>query len=328
MSLLYAKNLPQGSSNYVKAVAIVGAGGQIGKLIAEALVKTGKHDVTAITRQGSTNEIPQGVTAAVVDYNDETSLVSALKGKEFLIITLSLSAPADTHSKLVRAAAEAGVTYVIANAYGVDVYGKESLRKDLPVGEKIVSNIRHAEETGLTWFAFFTGPWYEYSLTVGPELLGFDLKTRTATFYDDGTTAVNFSTLPQIARAVAALLSLKKFPADEDDGSVTLSQFANGPVYVSSFHLSQRDVLESLKRVTKTRDSEWRITYESTEERYKEGMRLIAEGKLEGFGKSLFARAFYPNGDGTYEDVNKLLGLPEEDLDGATLAAINSSIRT
>ncbi|KAE8375718.1 hypothetical protein BDV26DRAFT_299473 [Aspergillus bertholletiae] len=327
MALQYAKDQPKGFSNHVKDIAVVGAGGQIGKLITEALVKTGKHVVTAITRQGSTNELPHGVIAAPVDYNDESSLVSALKGKEFLIITLALSAPADTHHKLVRAAAEAGVTYVIANAYGVDVYGKEGLRKDLPIGNRVVNNIHFATETGLTWFAFITGPWYEYSLTVGPELLGFDLEKHTATFYDDGKTAINFSTLPQISRAVAALLSLKKFPDDEDDASVTLSRFANSPVYISSFHLSQEDVLDSVRRVTKTGSSEWHVTYESTEERYKEGMRLIADGKLEGFGKSLFARAFYPNGDGTYETANRLLGLPEEDLDGATLAAINSSSR-
>jgi uncharacterized protein YbjT (DUF2867 family) len=73
------------------------AGGSVGKYIAQELAKTGKHVVTALTRPGS--KLPDGVRAVNVDYNDESSLVSALEGQQLLIITVSVMEPPDTHSK-------------------------------------------------------------------------------------------------------------------------------------------------------------------------------------------------------------------------------------
>lgn len=39
----------------------------MGEHIAQALVKSGKHNVTALTRHGSKNEVPSGVKAIPVD---------------------------------------------------------------------------------------------------------------------------------------------------------------------------------------------------------------------------------------------------------------------
>lgn len=280
--------------------------------------------MTAITRADSANEVAQGTRAVAVDYSDQASLVSALKGIEFLIITLALDAPQDTHRKLAEAAAKAGVRYVLTNAYGVDVYGKPGLRDDLPVGKTIVGNINHAAEVGLTWFALFTGPWYEWTLSNGLELIGIDKKNRAATFFDDGKTRINYTTIPQLVRATVALLSLKVLPDNEDDQSVTLSQFFNRPVYVSSLRLSQEDILGSIKRVMGGEDSDWRISFESSESWYEDAMKMISQGNPNGFTQAIFARAHYGT-DGTYDTHNQLLGLPEEDLDEATRVALNSS---
>jgi hypothetical protein len=285
------------------------------------LVQGGKHTVTAITRAGSTSNVAQGTKAVAVDYNDQASIVSGLKGNEFLLITLALGVPEDTHRKLVEAAAEAGVRYVMTNAYGVDVYGKPDLLDALPVGKAIVENIEHAAKSGLTWFSMFTGPWYEYSLSDGADL-GIDKKNRTVTFFDDGKKPINFTTIAQVVRAAVALLNLKILPENKDDKSVTLSQFFNGPVYVSSFHLSQEDILDSIKRVTGERDNDWSVSFESSKERYEDGMKLISEGNPAGFAKAIFARAHYGT-DGTYDTHNDLLGLPKEDLDEATGVAVN-----
>jgi nucleoside-diphosphate-sugar epimerase len=265
------------------------AGGQIGKPIAEQLVQGGKHTVTAITRAGSKSNIAPGTKAVSVDYNNQASIVAALKGNEFLLITLALGAPEDTQRKLVEAAAKAGVQYVLTNAYGVDVYGKPGLQDALPVGKAIVENIEHAAHSGLTWFSMFTGPWYEYSLSYGADLLGIDKKNRTATFFDDGKKPIKFTTISQLVRAAVALLNLKVLPDNKNDKSVTLSQFFNRPVYVSSFHPSQADILESIKRVTGKEESEWRVSYESGKERYEDGMKLISEGNPAGFAKAIFA---------------------------------------
>lgn len=138
----YARDQADGFVNRIEKVAIVGvsirkhsrvetfvdsqltnhdqAGGNLGKFIAQELVKTGKHNVTAITRSDSTNKLPEGVSPVNVDYDDETSLVGAMKGHQALIITMAVTAPPGTQSKLIKAAAKAGVPYIMPNAWGTD----------------------------------------------------------------------------------------------------------------------------------------------------------------------------------------------------------------
>ena len=100
-------------------------------------------------------------------------------------------------------------------------------------------------------------------------------------------------------------------------------------VYVSSFTVSQRDMLESALRVTGTKEVDWTITKEPAQERYASGIKEIQEGKRIGFAKMLYTRVFYPDGSGDFEQhkgtLNSLLGLPKEDIDEATKAAIERS---
>ena len=74
------------------------AGGQSGKFIVEELLKIGKHKITAITREGSTNKIPEGVQIKKVNYDDQASLVEALKGYDVLVITMAVTAPPEQQS--------------------------------------------------------------------------------------------------------------------------------------------------------------------------------------------------------------------------------------
>ncbi|CAF1690831.1 unnamed protein product, partial [Adineta ricciae] len=109
MAQTYADKQPQGFKNYVEKVAVVGAGGQVGKFIVDELLKIGKHKITAITREDSTNKLPSGVEIKKVNYDDPSSLVEALKGQEVLIITMAVTAPPDQQTKLIEAAAAANV---------------------------------------------------------------------------------------------------------------------------------------------------------------------------------------------------------------------------
>jgi uncharacterized protein YbjT (DUF2867 family) len=81
--------------------------------MAEALVAGGKHTVTAISRKDSKSSIPSGVQVAHVDYDDHKSLVSALKGQDALVITLGVMTPPDYQRRLLRAAVDAEVPWVL-----------------------------------------------------------------------------------------------------------------------------------------------------------------------------------------------------------------------
>ncbi|GIK02047.1 hypothetical protein Aspvir_006090 [Aspergillus viridinutans] len=307
MTQKYAKDQPAGFINRIERVAIVGAGGTVGKYITQELLQTGQHTVTALTRAGSKNTLPAGVRTVTVDYDDESTLVAALQNQQFLIITLSVTAPKDTQSKLIQAAAKAGVPYVMPNCYGVDITN-EKLRKESLAGDPVRQACAEIEETGVSvWVALVCGFWYEFSLATGPEWFGFDFKEKKVTFYDDGSTKINVSTWEQCGRAVAAFLKFKELPEDENDSSPT------------------RDMFESWKRITGDKDEDWTIEYEPTAERYQRGIERMQKGDRRGFAQALYARVFYPNGGGDYESRrgldNAVLGLPKEDLDERTKRA-------
>lgn len=360
----YAKDQPQGFTNRIEKVAIVGvrclntfsarspwhdlaetnhhssltsashtqASGKIGKHLTAALLKTGKHTVTAIARPDSASTFPEGVHVARVEYggDDSTALVEALRGQQALLVTMSVAAPRDTVSKFIRAAAAAGVPYVLPNWFGQDPTNEE-LCKDVflaPMRDGACSEIK---ELGVSKYLLLAcNFWYEFSLGGGPNRYGFDVAKKTLVLFDGGGTRINTTTWPQCGRAVASLLSLKQLPEDENDKSPTLSQFENGPVFVSSFLLSQKDMFESVKRVTKTADADWTIAHESSEARWREAKAGVQKGDWNAFTKMLYSRTWFPNGGGDFQSkktlANDLLGLPVEDLDEATKEAVRMGV--
>ncbi|KAJ5099739.1 hypothetical protein N7532_006740 [Penicillium argentinense] len=320
----YAKNQPVGFKNAIERVAIVGAGGTIGSHIANALLETGKHNVTALSRKDSGTKLPEGVLVAPVDYDDEATIVAALKGQQFLIITMAPTAPRDTHSKLVRAAAKAGIPYVMPNGYAGDI-GNIKLGEDTLLGPVAKADRVEIETLGMLWITVCCGFWYDYSLAGGDARFGFDFDKRSLTIYDDGNTKILTSTLSQVGRAVAKVLSLDELPEDENDKSLTVSTFLNKGVYFKSFVVSQNDMFESVKRVTGTTDADWTITHEDSKKRYEDGLAQVKLGNMAGFSKMLYARAFYPDdpNDFSAKAQNELLGLPDESLDESTKVGID-----
>ncbi|KAM5458536.1 hypothetical protein MaudCBS49596_000450 [Microsporum audouinii] len=318
--------------SYLRKIAIVGATGTIGRSIVREILKAQKHEITAITRTVSKAVMPDGVKVAKVDYDNQSTLVSALRGQDALIITMAAFAPEGTQLKLVEAAAEAGVPYVIPNGWGLDP--THPLSDDVFIGPAWRAIFKRIEELGKSsWINFVSGFWYEFSLGGGVNRCGFDLKNRSVVFFDDGTARINTSTWDQTGRAVANFLSLKEKPDNGEDERQTIYGFKNKNVYFSSFHVSQKDMFQSILRVTGTKEEDWNITYEPSEKRYKDAVELINQGDHAAFVRAMYTRAFYPegssNGSGAFESMhslqNVLLDLPKEDFDERTRDAIENA---
>jgi len=278
--------------------------------------------VTAITREGSTSKLPDGVKVARVNYDDEASLVAALQGQKFLAITLSVSGPPDIHSKIVAAAAKAGIPYVMPNNYGGDIANRKLAEEDL-YSKGVIERYVEIEKTGVSsYISMVCGFWYEWSLGLGERCFGIDIRSKKATFFDDGETKINTSTWEQCGKALAGLLSLKELPEDENDKEPNVAQWKNKPLYISSFLISQRDMLDSVHRVIGTTDKDWEIVFEKSAERYAKGLEDMKKGERSGFVRAMYSRAFYPNGGGDYESSRGLdngkIGLEKDDLDVAT----------
>ncbi|KAK2612739.1 hypothetical protein QQS21_001190 [Conoideocrella luteorostrata] len=326
MAHRYAKDQPAGFTNRIERVAIIGTTGQVGSHVTAALASTGKHTITAITRKDSKSKQPEGVKVVPVDYDDEDSLTNALKGQQFLMISLAVTAPKDLQAKIIKAAAKAGVPWVMPNGYGTNVFDEKLAAENL-TGPSVLSGVKSVEDESVSsWVLMCCSFWYEFSLAMGPGWYGLSFPNKKITFIDDGKTRINTSTWEQCGRAMKALLSLNELPEDENDTSVTLSNWRNKPLYISSFLMSQRDMLDSVHRVMGTTDADWTIEYEPHEERYQRGMEIMKKGEHLGFGICLYTRTFYPNGGGNFEATqglaNDLLGLPKEDVDEATKRAV------
>lgn len=327
MSAQFAKDQPADYQNHLRNVAFAGATGQLGSVIVQELLKSGKHTVTAIVRSDSKSQPPEGVQVAKVDYANESTIVEALKGQDALIIIMNTSAPPDTSAKLVEAAAKAGVRWLLPDEWGGSGVNLE-WERDVFLGPPKQAIRESIEKLGVgSWTGISGGFWYEFSLSTYKEMYGFDFQNKEVTFFDDGNARINTSTWEHEARAVTNLLSLKILPDDESDESITLDRnFKNKFAFLSSFRVSQRDMFESVKRVTGTTDADWTVKSVNSKERYEEGLKDFQSGNMFGFVKFLYARTFYPDEPVLFEKygplANDTLNLPKEDLDTCTKKAI------
>ncbi|KAF5603515.1 hypothetical protein FPCIR_1256 [Fusarium pseudocircinatum] len=315
-----AKDQPAGFSNRIERVAIVGAGGRQGAQITEQLLKTGKHAITALTRIGSTSKLPENVRTIPVNYEDEESIASALKDHQLLIITLAVTVDPEVHHRIVRAAGKAGIRYIIPNIYAANVIiENQGAVDDFFPAAPPINLLKEIERVGVSsWILLVGGVWFDYSLPSGDSFMGFDIDNRRATLFDDGEAKINTSTLAQFGRAAAAIASLKEFPDNEDDKSPSIAQFRNKPVYLSSFYVSQKDILKGIQRVTSTTDEDWEIKYESSADRIENGKAMGRSGNIMGLVQAYYSFIFSPEGQKlkTQDKLhNELLGLPVEDLD-------------
>lgn len=316
----------KGSKNHIENVAIVGAAGYSGTYIVEALLRNGKHNITAITREGSTSQMPSGIAVKKVNYDDHAALTDALRGQDAFVITMGARAPPDQQTKLIEAAAAAGVPWVLPNEFGND-NANEELTKDVIINAHKTQYRELIEKLGKSsWIGICNGFWYEFSLGFGDNTYGFDIKNRSVTLFDDGTQPISTSTLPQVGRAVANLLSLKILREDENDKSPCLSDWKNKFVYVASFVVNQKEMLDSVLKVTKTEMKDWKITHEPSSERLQRGNEMFKAGNFWGLQMVLYTRSFFPDGQGNHSATrgldNDKLGLPKEDLDEFTALSV------
>lgn len=293
------------------------ASGRIGSAFAESLVKTGKHTVTGLTR-GS--PVPPGVHRKVVDYSSSESLISALSGQDFLIITLKARTPPSVEKDIITAASKAGIRYIMPSCFGNDLTHPGLCADDLVSGPKWELN-RHIESLGCSWFVLLCGFWYQWSLASGEPAFGIDIKKRRATFFDEGKAFINTSTWEICGEAVAGMLSLPERGAEP-----SLQDFRNSVLPVASFRINQRGMLDSLHRVLGTTDQDWTIEYQNSKERHKKGIEDMKNGDFMGFARAMYTRNFFPDGAGEFETrhklVNDVFDLPKEDLDTATREAV------
>ncbi|PYH88855.1 NAD(P)-binding protein [Aspergillus ellipticus CBS 707.79] len=297
----------------MQKIAIVGASGSIGSAILRALIAQ-RFDVTAISRTYSTAQFPEGVKVVRGDYDDTDFLRDSLAAIDALVLCVGTLIPS-TQIPFIDAAIQAGVKWIFPSEFGTDS-GNPEYSAHVPIIPPKIAIQEYLKEkvvgTGgaFAWSAIVNGLILDWSIPRG--VLGVNIAEKKATLLDGGEVKVNITTLALIGNAVAKLLAL---PEEQRKG------FANRLVYISSFRVSQVDLLKSVQAVTGTTDSNWEIVHESTEDKLRRGKELFAKGEVEGVVYLIYGHVFQKHAGGDYEARvtldNRAIGLSEEDLDTA-----------
>lgn len=98
---------------------------------------------------------------------------------------MSARAPTDLHPRIVNAAAETGVKYVVPNYYGYPLRerGGSATSDALLSGfGRFIDEFKSVEAKEVRWSALCCGFWYEYSLGMGQAWFGFDVAARKVSF--------------------------------------------------------------------------------------------------------------------------------------------------
>lgn len=147
-------------NNQVKKVVLVGAGGNAGSAILEALLAAQRFDVTILSRPESKSSFPDHVRVVKGTYDDEAVLKEAFQGADALVITLSFMST-NQEPLLIKAANKAGVKWIIPNEYAGDGNNTE-LVKRVPVYQQKQGVRQLFEHLDSKFLAMSTGPWTGY----------------------------------------------------------------------------------------------------------------------------------------------------------------------
>jgi NAD(P)H dehydrogenase (quinone) len=151
-------------------IAITGATGQLGQLVIEQLLNTvPANQIVAIVRNPAKAEAlrQQGITVRQGDYADESTMTSALKGidKLLLISSSEVGQRATQHQNVINAAKAAGVKFI---AYTSLLHADKS-----PLGLHVehVATEKALAESGIP-YALLRNGWYtdDYLASAPPAL--------------------------------------------------------------------------------------------------------------------------------------------------------------
>ncbi|CAO2647206.1 Nn.00g081280.m01.CDS01 [Neocucurbitaria sp. VM-36] len=300
------------STKQGRNIAIVGASGTIGSHTLSAILETGIHTVTAISRGESNATFPAGVLVKKGDYAEESFLVNALQKQDVLILQLGIFST-DQQIPLIRAAAKAGVRYVLPTEFGSDPYAPFAKVFPMLADKKKYRDL--AEELGISWIAVVNNPWFDWSLKQGN--WGIDVRGKKAVLYKGAEGKFNTTTLRQVGEGVARLLSLP---------DAELETFKNRPVYLSSFEITQKELLDSAIRATGTEESDWDIVVRDASDVIAEARQEVAKGNHMAFVNEFYIAHMQEGFGGNYNSKAakdaEILGLKSGSVDAAVRAVV------
>ncbi|KAK3503185.1 hypothetical protein B0T13DRAFT_508020 [Neurospora crassa] len=312
------------SETPIKNVTLVGASGNLGRVLLSHLLKTNLQ-ITILQRASSKSTYPShpNLTITTVPSWSVPEVTLALRNQHAVIAAFPLrDLPA--HLTLATAAWACGtVTRFIPADYGsVDARIKRA-RDLVPLfGKKVqvretLEMLSEVSEGRLSWTSLVNGHFFDWGLTNGfLHFYPFEQPPR-AHILGSGNEKSSQATLGQVSKAVVSILT-----GDAEH----LEKTRNKVLMLQSFLVSQNEVVDVLEKVT---GNKYERQYVDTEEYINERKR-VADAGGEGAGEAIEDLVFalgVVEGDWTNqpEYAMGLLGLEEEDLEAVVRKALEES---
>ncbi|KAJ5702493.1 isoflavone reductase family protein [Penicillium malachiteum] len=206
------------------------------------------------------------------------------------------------HIRIIDAAIQAGVKRFIPTEYVnntciaagelVTLYAEKA---------KVAAYLKSKESTGLTWTAIHTGQFFDWGIEIG--WLDYHLEEKLVTIYDSGDKKWSTTNIGTAAVAVAGVL-------------LNPEKTENKVLFVASFTVSQRQVLEALEKETGTA---WKVDTMSSADALKRAAELDDKDYSDGLKLLVLMLLYADDADrgANFEKFglsNELLGLPQESL--------------
>lgn len=136
---------------------------------------------------------------------------------------------------------------------------------------------------------------------------GFDLVSKKATVHPDNY-RWHTTTQAQVGRGIATMLALPAATVEKE--------FANGWLYLTSFHVTHEEMFRAILQATGSTESEWTVERKPARQLLEDGQAKLEKGDRSGAWDVLHGAVFAEGYGGEYsrKPHNGLLGLPEEDL--------------
>ncbi|CAN8105062.1 unnamed protein product [Discula destructiva] len=286
-------------------VTLVGATGDLGKYILDALVKDGSFAVTALQRASSKSTPAHLDKIRILTISEDLlhdELTERLRGQDALIVCYRAK-DAAAQIKFGKAAAAAGVKRLIPADFGSCDSNGERERELVKLFDRKVQ-VRESlqalaqEHEGFTWTSLVNGHFFDWGLR--ENFLHFNMQTRKADIIDDGNMKSSQATLPQIAKAVVRILQKPE-------------ETKNRMLFIQSFCVSQNEVLRSLEKAMGVK---WETVRYDSEDFITEKKARVDKGDMEASEDLVFVLgAINGNWEQRPDFAMDLLGLADEDLD-------------
>ncbi|KAJ4388033.1 hypothetical protein N0V93_008638 [Gnomoniopsis smithogilvyi] len=294
-------------------VTLVGATGNLGAQILDALVSDGSFKVTLLQRASSKSQPAHQDKIRVLTISEDLlhdELTDRLRGQDALIVCYRAQ-DANAQIKFGKAAAAAGVKRLIPADFGSCDSNGERERELVKLFERKVQVRQSLQELaqqneGFTWTSLVTGHFFDWGLR--ENFLHFNLQTKRADIIDDGNMKSSQATLPQIAKATVRILQRPE-------------ETKNRMLFIQSFCVSQNEVLASLEKAMGVK---WEVDRYDAEDFIQQRKALADKGDAQAIEDLVFVLGAI---DGNWEErpdfAMQTLGLENEDLDAVVQKVVD-----